>query len=330
MAEAARALACGLLLTAWAHGCLWDRETLAAERAGAPEVYAAVMGAVPGHCDTFYHQRVTRLSDRTDLTAAEADDLAVALFRLDRLDEAERVLRDKEERWPGGYTTWANLGSVLAAAGRLDDAAGALSRAVELGGERAGRERCQLRLVKFRQAVETDATLPLRSTLLGLDLAARLGADFRYVASRAAPDEREREVADRHVQARLGLEPGLVAALAGLLVYGRQDEVEVMFALAELLAARGDRALAWHAYQRALDLGHARRIDLPYYQQQLLPGLDRAVRAELTETAHYRRRRRIVAWVEAWQAHERELIAAGGEAERPEVQEAYLREHPRP
>ncbi len=126
------------------------------------------------------------------------------------------------------------------------------------------------------------------------------------------------------------LEPGLVEALAGLLVYGRRDEVEVMFALAELLAARGDRALAWHAYQRALDLGHARRVDLPYYQQQLLPGLDRAARAELTETAHYRRRRRIVAWVDAWQAREHGVIAAGGDAERAEVWEAYLREHPRP
>lgn len=319
-----------LALTTAASACLWDRDTLAAERAGLPELYDAILGVYPRHTPEFYRHRIATIEAAGELTEPLYDDLAVALERVGDSDRAIALMREKDARWPDRYTTWANLGTFLAHAGRWDEAAAAVRRALELNPDaHFQRERYQLLAIEQALLRRTDPAAANAVSFLGFDFEQRLGPAFRRTAP-SGGEERQRAVARRHVLDRLGLEPNVFDGIVGMLVIAQREPAELYFTLAELLAATGDRNLAWHAYQRALDLDHPRAADIPYYQHQVAGALPREQQDELREPVHYRARRRAVAWVEAYQAYERKLIADGGDPEDPAAYEPFFREHPKP
>src|SRR5687768_13197979 len=103
-----------LALASPAAACLWDTDTLLDERRGMPEIAAILAGKWERHSPFFYEQRIaaSRKALEADLkNLAAMDDLAVALEKTGRVDEAIDVMKRKLELDPAGYTTHANLGT---------------------------------------------------------------------------------------------------------------------------------------------------------------------------------------------------------------------------
>ncbi len=213
-------------------------------------------------------------------------------------------------------------------AGRLPEAIAQAELAVERAAEGDG-DGQRLALSALRQValVTSDPAAALRTSLLGFDLAAKLGPDFRLEPPLDSTADGWREAVDQ----RLGIAPELEGALTDLIRLEGPEQAEAMFVLAELCAAHGDRYLAWHAYQRALDLRHPRAVDLP-----LLSGSARSrvvaqdTRSQFSELHHYRLRRQAVAWQRPGSAGRPNFLAAGGRRARPAGRQAFLEEHPQP
>ncbi len=318
-----------VLLAAWCAGCpcLFDRDQVAGEVAARPAVRDVVFGIYPLHAPEYYRARVLEIERYEALTPSLSDDLAVAWLRLGETAQAIGLLTEKEQRWPGLFTTAANLSRAYAVAGRLPEAIAQAELAVERAAEGDG-DGQRLALSALRQValVTSDPAAALRTSLLGFDLAAKLGPDFRLEPPLDSTADGWREAVDQ----RLGIAPELEGALTDLIRLEGPEQAEAMFVLAELCAAHGDRYLAWHAYQRALDLRHPRAVDLPYYQDQLSRVVAQDTRSQFSELHHYRLRRQAVAWQRAWQRREAELLAAGGDVREPAVWQAFLEEHPQP
>jgi len=95
--------------------CYNDRDTLGFELRNRPDVQRALTGRFERNPPLYYAMRVARLRAKPRLTPAEVDDLAVALDRLGRDDEACAALARKrsatdDER----YRFFANRGTVRA------------------------------------------------------------------------------------------------------------------------------------------------------------------------------------------------------------------------
>ena len=162
-----------------ASACLWDADTLWQERRESPGVLELIVGKFPRHTDAFYEWRVTDRRKRLALhdsgveeldanaRAGLYDDLAVALDKLGRRDEALEVSEKKSNRVPGvgEYETAANRGTILVHAGRLEEGSAEIDRALELNPDaHFGRERVQKLLVEYVIEKRGDATavpLPL-------------------------------------------------------------------------------------------------------------------------------------------------------------------------
>ena len=162
-----------------ASACLWDTDTLWQERRDMPGVLELIVGKFPRHTDAFYEWRVTDRRSRLALhdsgveeldretRAGLYDDLAVALDKLGRRDEALGALENKEARAPGvgDYETAANRGTILIHAGRLGEGLEEIDRALELNPDaHFGRERIQKLLVEYlieRRGDAAETPLPL-------------------------------------------------------------------------------------------------------------------------------------------------------------------------
>lgn len=309
--------------------CLWDSETLATERLRRPGAWEAIIGAVPRHSSEYYQRRLQQLDAQPERTDRWYDDRASAQAGLGRLADALATLDEKAERYPDLYTTWANRGALLSWQKRWDAAAEALERARSLSEEpRYRRDRWLLAAVRFEAEVARHPSVALRSTMLGKDFERALGDAFRVTAPQG--DDETRDVVRRHVLHRLELPDDALDGLIELLASWPEPTAECFYVTAELLAAFGDRRLAWHAYQRAYDLEHPRSDDFRLYQEQVAGGLPREQARQLSQVLHWRARRRALAWVEAFQRFERELIAAGGDPDDPAAIERFYAEHPAP
>jgi tetratricopeptide (TPR) repeat protein len=305
--------------------CVGGLDSLQAERNGAPGVYEALLGLYGQHLPEYYQARAKRLRAEAagGWTARLYDDLAFAEAKLGRPAEAAALMRTKAQTYPSA-TTDANLGRYLALAGDLPGAEEALARA---SGALFAAE-WQLRAVRYLRAAQARPRDP-RVSLLGFDLADHLGPDFRRTAPPSGLEAGPRASAEAALWDKLGLpETALDGIISAWSVFP-PDHPEPSYALAELLAAKGYRRLAWHAYQRAIDLGHP-RAELLAWQQQVLEGLPSGEARDHTPARHYSLRRTALGWVAAWQAFERKLLADGGNPDDPLAVDAFYQEHPRP
>ncbi len=79
------------LLTTQAFACLWDRDTLAEEAKGRPEIVRIIIGWFDRYPATYYQMRLDRVSQELQATPNDLalhDDAAVACDRTGRIDEA--------------------------------------------------------------------------------------------------------------------------------------------------------------------------------------------------------------------------------------------------
>lgn len=98
-----------------APACYNDRDTLGYELHNRPDIQRALTGRFDRYPPLYYKMRIARLRAEPTLNASEYDDLAVALGRLGRTDEALAALAQKA-RLPGltkddQYRLYANRGT---------------------------------------------------------------------------------------------------------------------------------------------------------------------------------------------------------------------------
>jgi len=74
--------------------CLWDSDTIRDEIQARPSLFELVTGHLPHHGTAYYEARVDRLEPKRDRSREETNDLAVALIRLGRFDEAAAMILD--------------------------------------------------------------------------------------------------------------------------------------------------------------------------------------------------------------------------------------------
>ena len=237
-----------------AHACLWDYDTFKEESIGRRELVQVLGGDLQKHSRAFYEAKVAYTRPMIDGGGAPKeryDDLAVALARLGQLDEAIAVLGEKERRFPGEYTTLANLGTFLGMKGELQGSLEKLERAVAKWPDaHFGREVFQVQLLKLLLRAQKDPELLRRENLLGLEMdvtdAGIKGTSYSKARKRRAA------TAASPVPAKA------IEALVGMIRFGEAQELPAVWsALGWALMWQGDTQLAIRAMRRAELLGDA-------------------------------------------------------------------------
>ena len=145
-------LVAGVWASATGRACLWDRDTVQLETKLFPGVLEVMTGQFPRHSAEFYQWRETairaQLVDRPG-SPALLDDLAVAVHKLGRHQEAIDLMRTSLKQMPGRYETLSNLGTFAIYAGDLAGSRAYLRQALAINPDaHFGRERYQLWLVE--------------------------------------------------------------------------------------------------------------------------------------------------------------------------------------
>lgn len=219
--------------------CLWDYDTLAMERTRFPEIHELIAGKFLRHSEAFYRWRVedrkAKLAEKPgDLRLT--DDLAVALDKLGKSDEAAALMRESLAKDADRYETHANLGTFLIHGGKLEAGLEHLERAVEINPDaHFGRERYQILLVRYvlDRKGEGELTLPLR----------RAGKGFAEFLAKQKDERLEAE----DIQAA-------IKGVSGMLRFGFHDSPILHEALGDLLChgyRKDAKRLGTRAYLRA-------------------------------------------------------------------------------
>lgn len=306
MRSLARPLIVALLLSAPAPAtaCLWDRDTLLMERRRFPGALELITGKFLRHSAAFYEWRVAdrrrRLAEKPGDLALR-DDLAVALDKLGRHDEAIAVARETEKLAPDRYETHANLGTFLIHAGRLEEGLKHIDRAIAINPDaHFGREVYQRHLVAYvlekRRMAGGRVPLPLARSEGPFEA---LHGDFADYLRRQLPGPPETLPLEERRKALKGV--------LGMMRFGRHDSPVLLEAAAHLLSnnpfdVREDaKALAARAYLRAaaaVDDPAARKAYRALAEEVLRAQLERGKRVTLAAVEAQLARE--VAAAEAW------------------------------
>ncbi|MCE9520079.1 MAG: hypothetical protein K8R87_11080 [Verrucomicrobia bacterium] len=135
--------------------CIWDSDTLAAERARFPEIAELITGSFARHSKEFHAWRLLRseaLIAEQKGQPATFDDLAVSQHKLGDHKAAIATMEKKELLFPGQYETLSNLGTFYIYTGELDKAQQFIRKALVINANaHFGREKYQLWLVEWLQ-----------------------------------------------------------------------------------------------------------------------------------------------------------------------------------
>ena len=159
-----------LLFSLPAAACLWDYDTLRDERRGLPGIAEVLAGRWEKHSQFFYENRVARMNA---LIAKEPanwpayDNLAVALEKLGRIDDAIEIMLRKEKQNPAQYTTYANLGTFHLHKGEFDAGIDYIRKALAINpNAHFGREAYQLQLAEFLRDGQKNPQLVMSMNFL--------------------------------------------------------------------------------------------------------------------------------------------------------------------
>jgi tetratricopeptide (TPR) repeat protein len=227
--------------------CLWDHDTLREESLGQKDTLEVVTGTLRHHATAWYQAKVAYTKPMIDAGAAPPeryDDLAVAQARTGDLDGAIATMEAKQQRFPGAYTTEANLGTFYAMKGDRAAALDHLGKAIAINPDaHFGREHYQIQLLQFMAKVDQDPTLVTQADFLGLPITDHIA----FVL-----DPKHAEIKDRPEVAT-----DAVPALVGLIRFGGNDQnMHLWFSLGLALGWQGHKNLALRALRRADLLGH--------------------------------------------------------------------------
>lgn len=295
--------------------CLWDYDTLRQEAARFPGTLELLAGKFNRHSVAFYEWRIDdRLKKLEDdpVTLVWMDDLAVAYDKVGRTDEGIAVMRQALTLDADRYETHANLGTLLAHAGRFAEGLEHLNRAVEINPEaHFGRERWQIYLIEYvvsRLGPDGKPTLPLG---LAED---EFGMSWPYPGSGF-----RRFLASKNLSE--GWREQAIRGIEGMMRFGRHDSPILNEALGDLLMGYGENSeqrLASRAYLKAATRAHPEAI--PHYRLAAEAALGsqrhsqvrrRDVELESVESEFLRETAEGEAWFDRIAADEARWIAEG-------------------
>ncbi len=248
------------------------------------------------------------LAKLKQLTLNEFDDLAVALERLGRRDEALTVLASKAERLAvepdpeHQYRYHANLGTVLAHAGRFKTAIAELEKAINLNPEaHFGRERYQIDLIRYLAATQKDTTLWSRHNFLSWSGHSVMEV---YHGRMSFTEEFEPRIKDSFEDAFQGV--------TGMLRFGGLEGPELYRALGDLCRREQHLNLAWRFYLSALEKGHPASEQIEVAVAAIEDHWREAnfLRNAPTRTQFRQTQQNARRWVEAFQAVEADMLAS--------------------
>ena len=217
--------------------CLWDYDTLDQENARFPSALELITGKFPRHSREFYEWRVqdrNRKLQANVISAEHLDDLAVAHSKLGDDARAIELMLEKEQLYPGLYTTAANLGTFHVHAGDLEQGLTHIERAIEINPEaHFGREVYQALLVEYliaSRGASEQLSLPIRAEAVNSMGRPTVGFWAFVRDARRIPREFESKEIEFAVRGVLGM-----------LRFGNHDSPVLLEALADLLLAEPDR-----------------------------------------------------------------------------------------
>lgn len=237
-----------LLSASTANACIWDRDTLAMERARFPEVNELIAGYFPRHSAAYYQWRLdqVRAIPVEQRTAADYDDLGASYDKLGQHEQAIQIMLDKIERFPqeGLYETHANLGTFYIHNGDLEQGVQYIGSAIEINPDaHFGREVYQKLLVQYViQQRAAGSTLPLNPDNVHPFDGFRHGFPAFVVDSQGEETQAEVQLA--------------IKGILGMMRFGNYDSPVLLEALGDLLSMQfegdsGVQRLAARAYLKA-------------------------------------------------------------------------------
>lgn len=264
-----------------AAACGWTWETYHAEAKSLPCVFDAVLGFWPKHTARYHEIRIEAAQSALRWAPLWTDGLdakGVSQMKLGRLEEARATMQTRLQIDEDAYPAHANLGTLLTFSGEYDAALEHIDRAMKIEPQaHFGREQYHRALVVFLQRVAADPKVATRENFLGIELT-----------------KQQRLHGSKRTYASLEIDGDSASAFDALVsmitVYGADQVPELYLALGELLAARGDRRLAYAAYRRARALGHPRKAELMRWSKALDEVLYREYAARVGPS-HRRRHR---------------------------------------
>ena len=302
--------------------CLWDRDTLEQERARFPSALELLTGHFPRHSVAYYEWRIADRQARIDTGESSAelyDDLAVAWSKLGDDARAIALMDQSEASWPGRYETAANRGTFLIHAGRYEEGAKEVARAIEINPDaHFGREVYQELLVRYVLEVKGDSetlALPLQPEPTG-PMYEEQSNFWTFVATeRSVPEE---GVAAERARA--------VTGILGMMRFGNHDSPVLCEALADLLLAEWDqdakrlaaRALVLASYRVEDDEARAayrRKAAATLMEQTPSPRVHRGMKLEELELNLAQELEAAKAFSLQLEAKEREWIEAGADVD---------------
>ena len=325
-----------LALARSALACLWDNDTLRDERRGLPGIAEILAGKWERHSAFFYEKRVEAMKTRLaadDRDGNAYDNLAVALEKSGDPDAAIEVMLRKEKVLPGHYTTYANLGTFYLHKGDFENGTAYIRKALAINPDaHFGRETYQLQVAEYLLRANSDpAVLDRGSFVRGMLVAEdEPGVATRPVTLPVAGEETEpldRMLLVRTARGRRderAIEKA-ITGVVGMIRFGTGKSPHLYFALGDLLAARGDKHLAYRAYKRATDFDHPRPELVREAVDQVKEMVERP--ADFDDAVIARERSEAEAWVAAYQRYEDALVRSGKDTDDDVSYNAFYAEH---
>lgn len=232
-----------MLPTAKLAGCIWDSETLASEHARFPEIAHLITGQFPRHSREFHEWRIVQCQKQLQRSPYEVrlyDDLAVSQHKLGDHRAAIATMLAKEERKPGVYETFSNLGTFYIYTGELDIALQHINRALAINANaHFGREKYQKWLIEWLlERQQTPPTIQQPNGPFGAD------NDFGFAAFVS------RKIAKKDSPPRLCLDSPdqkeAIRGVTGMLRFADFDNPVLLEALGDLLSTGDLKVNASH------------------------------------------------------------------------------------
>ncbi len=150
------------------YACMWDYDTFKMERSRFPTALELITGKFLRHSPEFYRWRIQDRERRLQEHPSELalyDDLAVAYDKVGDDNKAIALMLDKEQRAPGLYETYANLGTFYLHSGQYEKGVAMIDKALAVNPDaHFGREKYQKYLAEYvaTRQEQGKVVLPLR------------------------------------------------------------------------------------------------------------------------------------------------------------------------
>ncbi|MEO1998443.1 MAG: hypothetical protein ABGZ17_24635 [Planctomycetaceae bacterium] len=309
--------------------CLWDSDTLEMERRRFPTALNLITGKFLRHSPEFYRWRIKNRLERLQTRADDPkllDDLAVAYDKTGQHQRAIETMLDNDDRVPGRYETYANLGTFYIHAADLEEGLNWIGKAIAINPDaHFGREVYQELLVRYVISRRTKGSQSLNLPMGAQDDPSSRAVSFAgFVRDQRSGTEKPNP--DRFHAATQGIlgmmrfghfdSPVLLEALGDLLLADLNQDAKRLAARAYLKASYAvETPQARAAYrQRAKDALAMQTRNANTTQPLDLAALERRFQTELKDAA---------AWYAAVQSDETKWIAAGEDADLKFSQKYY-------